>query len=118
MSSTEIGGSRSVSGPSVGKVDMKLEVVVLAVTDVDRAKDFYAGLGWRLDADFPGDDGVRIVQVNPPGSGCSIRFGSGLTSVAPGSTRPVYLIVPHNEGARDDLIPAGAAVSEVFHERS
>src|SRR3954470_23274695 len=118
MSSTEIGRSRSVSGPSVGKVDMKLEVVVLAVTDVDRAKDFYAGLGWRLDADFPGDDGFRIVQFTPPGSGCSIQFGSGLTSVAPGSAKHVYLIVPDIEAARDELLAAGADVSEVFHERA
>ncbi len=96
-------------------MDMKLEVVVLPVADVDRAKAFYQGLGWRLDADFPFDNGFRVVQFTPPGSGCSIQFGTNMTSAAPGSARGLYLIVSDVEARRGELAACGAEVSEVFH---
>jgi len=96
-------------------VDMKLEVVVIPVTDVDRAKDFYAGLGWRLDADFPFDNGFRVVQFTPPGSGCSVQFGTKMTSAGPGSAQGLYLIVSDADAARKDLVARGIEVSEVFH---
>jgi catechol 2,3-dioxygenase-like lactoylglutathione lyase family enzyme len=96
-------------------VDMKFEVAVLPVADVDRAKAFYQGLGWRPDADFPFDNGFRVVQFTPPGSGCSIQFGAKITSAAPGSARGLYLIVSDLEAARADLAAHGAEVSEVFH---
>jgi catechol 2,3-dioxygenase-like lactoylglutathione lyase family enzyme len=96
-------------------VDMKLEAVVVPVADVDRAKDFYQGLGWRLDADFPFDNGFRVVQFTPPGSGSSIQFGTNITSAAPGSARGLYLIVSEVDAARDELAALGAKVSEVFH---
>jgi catechol 2,3-dioxygenase-like lactoylglutathione lyase family enzyme len=97
-------------------MDMKLEAVVLPVSDVDRAKRFYQTLGWRLDADFPFDNGVRVVQLTPPGSLCSIQFGSNITSAAPGSAQDLYLIVSDIEAARDQLVASGVDVSEVFHE--
>ena len=96
-------------------MDIKLEVVVIPVSDADRAKEFYAGLGWRLDADFSFDNGFRVVQFTPPGSGCSIQFGANITTAAPGSARGLYLIVSDIEAARDELIAHGAEVSEVFH---
>jgi len=101
--------------PSAGKVEMKLEVVVLPVSDVDRAKRFYGSLGWRLDADFAFDNGFRVVQFTPPGSGCSVQFGTNITSAAPGSAQGVYLIVSEIEAARDELVARGAKISEVFH---
>jgi catechol 2,3-dioxygenase-like lactoylglutathione lyase family enzyme len=100
---------------SVAKVDLKLEVVVIPVADADRAKKFYVSLGWRLDADFPFDNGFRVVQFTPPGSGCSIQFGSKITSAAPGSARGLYLIVSDIEAARKELAARGITVSEVFH---
>jgi catechol 2,3-dioxygenase-like lactoylglutathione lyase family enzyme len=96
-------------------VDMKLEVVVVPVADVDRAKDFYQRLGWRLDADFPFDNGFRVVQFSPPGSGCAIQFGTNITSAAPGSAEGLYLVVPDIGAARKELAALGAKVSEVFH---
>ena len=96
-------------------MDMKLEVVVVPVADVDRAKDFYQGLGWRLDADFPFDNGFRVVQFTPPGSGCSIQFGTNITSAAPGSAEGLYLVVPDIDAARKELAALGAKISEVFH---
>lgn len=96
-------------------VDMKLEVVVLSVADVERSKRFYAGLGWRLDADFVVGDSFRVVQFTPPGSPCSIHFGSGVTDAAPGSARGLYLVVSDIVAAREALIEHGADVSEVFH---
>jgi len=101
-----------------GTVDLKLEVVVLPVADVDRAKEFYGKLGWRLDADFPFDNGFRVVQYTPPGSGFSIQFGSKMTSAAPGSVQGLYLIVSDVEAARAELVARGAEVSEVFHATS
>lgn len=97
-------------------MDMKLEVVVVPVSDVDRAKRFYTALGWRLDADFVGGEDFRAVQFTPPGSQCSIIFGSGVTSAAPGSAQGLYLIVTDIEAARSELAGRGAEVSEVFHD--
>jgi catechol 2,3-dioxygenase-like lactoylglutathione lyase family enzyme len=96
-------------------VDLKLEVVIIPVSDVDRAKQFYGSLGWRLDADFAFDNGFRVVQFTPPGSGCSIQFGTKITSAAPGSARDLYLVVSDIEAARNELVERGAAISEVFH---
>jgi catechol 2,3-dioxygenase-like lactoylglutathione lyase family enzyme len=118
MSSTEVRTSSATSSPGSGVVDMKLEVVVIPVSDVDRAKSFYTALRWRLDADFADGDGFRIVQLTPPGSPCSIQFGSRMISVAPGSAKSLYLVVADIEAARSELIAEGVQVGEVFHERS
>jgi catechol 2,3-dioxygenase-like lactoylglutathione lyase family enzyme len=99
----------------VAKIDTKLEVVVIPVSDVDRAKQFYGRLGWRLDADFPFDNGFRVVQFTPPGSACSVQFGANITSAAPGSVQDFYLIVSDIQAARDELVARGVEVSEVFH---
>jgi len=99
----------------MSSVDLKLEVVVLPVSDVDRAKRFYEKLGWRLDADFAFDNGFRVVQFTPPGSACSIQFGAKLTSAAPGSAQSNYLIVSDIAAARAELAARGAAITEVFH---
>jgi catechol 2,3-dioxygenase-like lactoylglutathione lyase family enzyme len=95
-------------------MDVKLEVIVIPVADVGRSKEFYNKLGWRLDADFPFDNGFRIVQFTPPGSGCSVQFGSKMTSAAPGSAQGLYLIVSDIEAARKDLAARGIEVSDVF----
>src|ERR1700679_4267080 len=95
--------------------DMKLEVVVIPVSDVDRAKKFYGNLGWRLDADFPFENGFRVVQFTPPGSGCSVQFGTKITPAAPGSAHGLYLIVSDIEAARNEIVARGVVVSEVFH---
>jgi catechol 2,3-dioxygenase-like lactoylglutathione lyase family enzyme len=95
---------------------MKLEVVVVPVSNVDRAKQFYKALGWREDADFVADENFRIVQLTPPGSGGSIQFGVGLTSAPPGSLRGLYLVVDDIAAARAELAARGAEVSEIFHE--
>jgi catechol 2,3-dioxygenase-like lactoylglutathione lyase family enzyme len=94
---------------------MKLEAVVIPVSDVDRAKAFYSSLGWRLDADFPFDNGFRVVQFTPPGSGCSVQFGTKITPAAPGSAHGLYLIVSDIEAARNKLAGKSVEVSEVFH---
>jgi len=94
---------------------MKLEVVVVPVSDVDNARTFYQGLGWRLDADFAFDNGFRVVQFTPPGSACSVQFGTNMTSAAPGSAQGLYLIVSDIEAARGEIGAHGAEVSEVFH---
>jgi len=96
-------------------VDLKLEVVVIPVADADRSKEFYTRLGWRLDADFAFDNGFRVVQFTPPGSGCSVQFGTKITSAAPGSAQGLYLIVSDIEAARGQLAERGAKVSDVFH---
>ena len=95
---------------------MKLEVVVVPVSDVDRARAFYLSLGWRLDADVPGEGGFRVVQLTPPGSACSIIFGSGVTSAPPGSADGLQLVVTDIEAARADISERGVEVSEVFHD--
>ena len=101
--------------PTAATVDLKLEVVVLPVSDVDRAKRFYEGLGWRLDADFAAGENWRAVQLTPPGSPCSIIFGKGFTAAVPGSVQGTFLVVDDVEAARAKLIASGADVSEVFH---
>lgn len=101
--------------PGVARVDMKFEIVILPVADVDRAKDFYASLGWRLDGDFVHGDDWRGVQFTPPGSACSIIFGKNVTPAAPGSAQGLYLIVSDIAAARKELLDRGVAVSEVFH---
>jgi catechol 2,3-dioxygenase-like lactoylglutathione lyase family enzyme len=93
---------------------MKLEAVVVPVLDVNRAKEFYGSLGWRLDADFPFDNGFRVVQFTPPGSGCSVQFGTKMTPATPGSAHGLYLVVSDIEAARKDLLLRGVTVSEVF----
>jgi catechol 2,3-dioxygenase-like lactoylglutathione lyase family enzyme len=101
--------------PAAATVDLKLEVVVIPVSDVERAKRFYEGLGWRLDGDFVVGDSFRAVQMTPPGSPCSIHFGKGITTAAPGSVRNVYLVVSDIDAARRELVSRGANVSEMFH---
>jgi len=96
-------------------VDLKFEAVVIPVADVDRSKEFYTGLGWRLDADFPFDNGFRVVQLTPPGSPASVQFGTNITTAEPGSAQGLYLVVSDVEAARADLAGRGAQVSEVFH---
>ena len=114
MSTTETMSAVATATPVATTVDQKLEVVVLPVSDVDRAKQFYEGLGWRLDIDLPVSDAWRIVQMTPPGSPCSIQFGKGLTSVKPGSVQGTYLVVEDIEEARAQLTERGADV-RVFH---
>jgi catechol 2,3-dioxygenase-like lactoylglutathione lyase family enzyme len=101
--------------PTAATVDLKLEVVVIPVSDVDRAKRFYQGLGWRLDADFAFDNGFRVVQLTPPGSGCSVQFGTNITRAEPGSAQGLYLVVSEIQAAHDELAARGAGISEVFH---
>jgi catechol 2,3-dioxygenase-like lactoylglutathione lyase family enzyme len=100
---------------SVAPVDMKFEIVVIPVSDVDRAKEFYAKLGWRLDADYDNGKDFRIIQFTPPGSGCSIIFGKNVTPAAPGSAQGLYLIVSDIQAARKELLDRGVQISEVFH---
>jgi catechol 2,3-dioxygenase-like lactoylglutathione lyase family enzyme len=117
MSSTPVSTEqRPATGvPAAATVDLKLEVVVIPVSDVDRAKRFYGSLEWRLDADFAFDNGFRVVQYTPPGSACSIQFGTNITSATPGSARGLYLVVSDIETARDELVGRAAEISEVFH---
>ena len=115
MSSIQISDERGAQRANAPTVDTKLEAVVIPVSDVDRAKRFYGSLGWRLDADFAFDNGVRVVQYTPPGSACSIQFGTNIISAAPGSAQGLYLVVDDIEAARDQLSARGAEVSEVFH---
>ena len=115
MSTAQTSIEHDTDTPTAATVDLKLEVVVIPVSDVDRAKRFYGSLGWRLDADFAFDDGFRVVQFTPPGSGCSVQFGTSITSAAPGSAQGLYLIVSEIEAARDELFARGAGISEVFH---
>ncbi len=97
-------------------IDMKLEVIVIPVSDVDRAKSFYTGLGWRLDADVPGANGFRVVQVTPPGSPCSVIFGSNITTAKPGSAQGLHLIVSDIEAAHAAVAARGAEISSIFHD--
>jgi catechol 2,3-dioxygenase-like lactoylglutathione lyase family enzyme len=113
MSSTDT----STEVPDVGTIDMKLEVVTLPVSDVDRAKSFYQSLGWRLDVDLAAGDDFRAVQFTPPHSQCSIHFGKGVTTAEPGSVQALELVVDDIDSARDDLISRGVDVSEVFEQR-
>ena len=95
--------------------DLKLEAIVIPVSDVDRAKSFYADLGWRLDADFAFDNGFRVVQFNPPGSPASVQFGTGITTAQPGSAQGLYLVVSDVQAAHDQIEARGVEISEVFH---
>lgn len=104
----------AIAPENARKPDMKLEIVVIPVADVDRAKEFYSNLGWRLDADFSGGD-WRVVQFTPPGSGASVIFGSGVTAAAPGSAQGLYLVVSDLGAVRDHLLSRGVEVSEPFH---
>ncbi|MGA9566624.1 MAG: VOC family protein [Candidatus Korobacteraceae bacterium] len=108
--------SDSAKAASVAKVDMKFEIVVIPVSDVDRAKEFYNSLGWRLDADYAAGDDFRVIQFTPPGSGCSIIFGTNVTAATPGSAQGMYLIVSDIEAARAELLGLGVKISEVFHD--
>lgn len=115
MSSTDVSTNRSAETPQTGTCDMKLEVVTLPVSDVDRAKAFYHSLGWRLDADIVAGDNFRVVQLTPPRSACSIAFGKGVTTGAPGSLQRLILVVDDINAAREDVSRCGVEVSEVFH---
>jgi catechol 2,3-dioxygenase-like lactoylglutathione lyase family enzyme len=116
MSSTGVISNDAI-GQLPGKtVDMKMEVVVLPVSDVDRAKEFYVNLGWRLDADVAAGEDFRLVEVTPPGSACSIQFGTNLTAATPGSAQGLYLVVSDTAAAHDELVALGVEVGEVFHE--
>jgi len=111
--STDKASDKEAGGSA--RIDTKIEVVVIPVADVDRSKEFYTRLGWRLDADFPYDNGFRVVQFTPPGSGCSVQFGTKMTPAAPGSAQGLYLIVSNVELSRRDLAARGIDLSEVFH---
>jgi catechol 2,3-dioxygenase-like lactoylglutathione lyase family enzyme len=110
---TRSNDTRNASGAII---DMKLEIVIIPVSDADRSKEFYTRLGWRLDADFASGDDFRVMQFTPPGSGCSVIFGKNITPAAPGSAQGLYLIVSDIEAARADLLARGVEISEVFHE--
>ena len=111
MSANEVPSNDAISG----RVDMKLEIAVIPVSDIDRAKEFYGKLGWRLDADFGNGDDFRVIQFTPPGSGCSIIFGKNVTAAAPGSAQGLYLIVSDIQAARNELVAHGVDATEVFH---
>jgi catechol 2,3-dioxygenase-like lactoylglutathione lyase family enzyme len=112
MSTKEV----SSNDASIAKVDMKLEIVVIPVADVERAKGFYTKLGWRLDADYDNGKDFRVIQFTPPGSACSVIFGKNVTAAAPGSAQGLYLIVSDIEAGRKELIARGVEASEVFHD--
>jgi catechol 2,3-dioxygenase-like lactoylglutathione lyase family enzyme len=116
MSNAETLQKPSVEAQRAGTMDMKIEVVVLPVSDVDRARHFYSQLGWRLDLDYSGRDDYRVIQFTPPGSGCSIMFGNNITTAAPGSMKALHLIVTDIQATRDDLLSRGIAVSAPFHD--
>jgi len=115
MTSTQAQSENAVETPKARGIDMKFEIAVIPVSDVDRAKGFYGKLGWRLDADFAAGDDFRVIQFTPPGSGASVIFGKNVTAAAPGSAQGLYLIVSDLEAARKELIGRGVEVSAVFH---
>jgi catechol 2,3-dioxygenase-like lactoylglutathione lyase family enzyme len=115
MDTAVLSSEHATQSPPAETVDMKLEVVAIPVSDVDRAKRFYLGMGWRVDADFAAGDNWRVVQVTPPGSACSFFFGKGLTNATPGSLQGLLLVVNDIEAARAELLGRGVEVSEVFH---
>ncbi len=118
MNSVDTNSRSTADSPPVKPGEFRLEVVVLPVSDVDRAKRFYQGLGWRFDAEAAIEDGYRLMQLTPPGSGCSIIFGEGVTSAPPGSAEGLHLAVYDIDEARADLIARGVEVSETFHDRT
>jgi catechol 2,3-dioxygenase-like lactoylglutathione lyase family enzyme len=115
MSTNKLRSNDASRIASVKSIDLKFEAVVIPVSNVDRAKKFYENLGWRLDADFRFPNDFRVVQFTPPGSACSVQFGTNITSAAPGSAQGLYLIVSEIGAARDKLVARGVEVSEVFH---
>src|SRR5215469_15811340 len=115
MSTSDVATDATAERGGLGTIDMKLEVVTLPVSDVDRAKEFYESLGWRTDADIVRGESFRVVQLTPPHSACSIAFGKGLTTAAPGSAQRLLLVVSDIDAARADLVRRGVDVSEVFH---
>jgi catechol 2,3-dioxygenase-like lactoylglutathione lyase family enzyme len=115
MSTTQMSNEHATQIPTAATVDAKLEVVVIPVSDVDRAKRFYGSLGWRLDADFTNGEDWHLVQMTPPGSPCSVMFGKGFTTAVPGSVQGTFLVVDDVEAARAELVGHGVNVSEVFH---
>jgi len=117
MSSSQVSSDDAGATAPVGSMRTNLEVIVIPVSDVDRAKGFYGRLGWRLDADVAIGEELRLVQFTPPSSGCSIQFGTNLTSAPPGSARGLYLIVSDVGAVRDGFLAQGVEVSEVFHEK-
>lgn len=117
MSTTDASSESSGATPRPQTGELRMEVVVIPVSDVDRANAFYSSLGWRLDADLD-RGGLRLLQYTPPGSLCSIQFGRDLTSAAPGSFQSLYLVVPDIDAARDELVGRGIEVSEIFHEET
>jgi catechol 2,3-dioxygenase-like lactoylglutathione lyase family enzyme len=116
MSTKAVRANDATSNAGVATVDMKFEIVVIPVSDVDRAKEFYGKLGWRLDADYDSGKEFRVIQFTPPGSGCSIIFGKNVTPAAPGSAQGLYLIVSDIAAARKELLDRGVEISEVFHD--
>jgi len=116
MGSAEVGIRPAVESSWAGKVDMRLEIVIIPVSDVDRAKRFYGDLGWRLDIDHAARDDYRVIQFTPPGSACSVIFGKNVTAAAPGSMQGLHLIVSDIEAAREDLLRRGVEISEPFHD--
>src|SRR5215467_5462641 len=116
MSTTEVLSKDATSDLDVARVDTKLEIVVIPVSDIDRAKAFYVRLGWRLDADFDNGADFRVIQFTPPGSGCSVIFGTNVTAAVPGSAQGLYLIVSDLQAAREELLRRGVAISEAFHD--
>ena len=118
ISTNEVHSDSTATDAGVAGIDMKFEIVVLPVSDVDRAKKFYQSLGWRLDAEYDSGKDFRIMQFTPPGSGCSVIFGKNITAAAPGSDQGVYLIVSDIGAAREELLSRGVAISEVFHDEA
>lgn len=116
MSPTEVRHDNTIDKSVAVKVDMKFEIVVIPVSDVGRAKEFYERLGWRLDADYDNGKDFRVIQFTPPGSGCSVIFGTNVTAAAPGSAQGLYLIVSDIEAARKELLDRGIQISQVFHD--
>jgi catechol 2,3-dioxygenase-like lactoylglutathione lyase family enzyme len=116
MASTDVSSETATASAPPKPGEMRLEVVQVPVSDIDRAKRFYEGLGWRLDADIAFSEEIRVVQLTPPGSGCSIALGKGLTTMEPGSVERLELAVYDIDAAREDLISHGAEVSELFHQ--
>jgi catechol 2,3-dioxygenase-like lactoylglutathione lyase family enzyme len=115
VASTDVTGESSAESPGPGTIDMKLEVITIPVSDVDRAKSFYENLGWRLDADFDLGGGRRVVQFTPPHSDCSVSFGKGIIKGEPGSIERLEMVVSDIEAAREFLISRGVEVSDFFH---
>jgi catechol 2,3-dioxygenase-like lactoylglutathione lyase family enzyme len=116
MSNAEMRRKPAANAVRAGTIDMKLEVVVIPVLDVDRAKRFYSDLGWRLDIDYTAHDDFRVIQFTPPGSGCSVIFGKNVSAAAPGSAKGLHLIVSDIQAARDELLRRGIEISELFHD--